>query len=97
MSDLNQPFLPSLSLSAPQLLGQKETQHIPTTMGFAASFPDIQQSSTGCGPPAKTVHDIEIALNANWRRITEKSEKRFGTPRNQLENKTGLEVAVLSL
>lgn len=73
MSSLNQPFLPSLSLSAPELLGRTETQRIPTTMCFAAAFPDLrgQNTSTTATRMPKAVRDIEMALNANWRRVTE--------------------------
>lgn len=45
----------------------------------------------------KTMRDLEIALNANFREIGSETEKNIATPRYQMENKTGLEVAVLAL
>ena len=98
-SHLNQPFLPSLSLSAPQILGTTDTQPTPTTMGFAAAFA-APKPPTGPRPTAKTVRDLEIALNANWRHISDESERFVETSRSQLsqlEKKTGLEVGVLRM
>jgi hypothetical protein len=112
LSHLNQPFLPSLSLSATQLLGVPELHTHPTTAGFAAACPDIKDKEKvpngqhdGAEPgrsaapvPAlpKTVRDVELALNANWREVGNETKKVLGR-HHQLENKTGMEVAVLAL
>jgi hypothetical protein len=44
-----------------------------------------------------SVRDLEIALNANWRQIRDETESHLGKPRDQLENRTGMEVAVATL
>jgi hypothetical protein len=36
-------------------------------------------------------------LNANWREVGDEAKKVLGRQRDQLENKTGMEVAVLVL
>jgi len=104
LSSLNQPFLPSLSLSASQLLGVPETKTIPTKHGFAAAYPEEENENKGRKPhdetPAtrpRTVRDLEMTLNANWREIGDETKKALGRQRDQLENKTGMEVAVLAL
>ncbi|WWC68538.1 uncharacterized protein I206_102467 [Kwoniella pini CBS 10737] len=150
LSHLNQPFLPSLDISAPDLLGIPERQPKPTEKGFAHSWcsydgkhasghdhknkkglrnrkykspeeahqegmdhhEDLHSSPVGQShreeeeeeevvfkpkPLAKNMRDIEMALNANWREITAETEDFIGKPRDQLENRTGLEVAVLTL
>jgi putative membrane protein len=120
LNNLNQPFLPTLSLSATELLGIPEPMPIPTGAGFAAAFPDdvaktpdadadaeaggkkggsgsITSTSPLNQPMPKTVRDLEMVLNANWREITTESEQFIGKHRDQLENKTGLEVAVLAM
>lgn len=45
----------------------------------------------------KSMRDIELILNANWRDVTTDAKSTIGKPRDQLENRTGLEVAVLKL
>ncbi|WWC88091.1 uncharacterized protein L201_002995 [Kwoniella dendrophila CBS 6074] len=170
LSHLNQPFLPSLDLSAPDILGIPERQPKPTEKGFShswcsydckhaqsssthkhknknglrnrkakspeeaykdglehhenlRSFNTNQGYSVGQGDNEKPPHDddhndsgggeeeeeikpkpllrnmrdIELVLNANWREITSETEDFIGKPRDQLENRTGLEVAVLTL
>jgi len=92
-------------LSATQLLGTPETQTQPTSLGFAAAYPNedhkdkdgklVDRSQDPLRP--KTVRDLEIALNANWREIGDETKKVLGRQRDQLENKTGMEVAVLAL
>ncbi|RSH94765.1 hypothetical protein EHS25_004571 [Saitozyma podzolica] len=47
--------------------------------------------------PAMSVRDLEIALNANWRQVRDETESHLGKPRDQLENRTGVEVAVATL
>lgn len=110
LSHLNQPFLPSLSLSATQLLGVAEPRTTPATGGFASAFA-VDQIGTNRtadhenerdvlnpnGPLPKTIRDLELALNANWREIGDDAKKVLGRQRDQLENKTGMEVAVLAL
>lgn len=59
-------------------------------------------SSTGSTAPApmplfKTVRDLEMVLAANWKEISTATEQYIGRHRDQLENRTGLEVAVLAL
>jgi len=49
------------------------------------------------GPLPKTIRDLELALNSNWREIGDDAKKVLGRQRDQLENKTGMEVAVLAL
>jgi len=92
-----------VSLSATELLGAPETQTTPTTLGFAAAYPEEDASAKNHSaatlhrPLPKTIRDIEMALNANWREIGDETKKVLGRQRDQLENKTGMEVAVLAL
>jgi hypothetical protein len=99
MSSLNQPFLPSLSLTAPEILGVAATTGIPTTMGFAAAFPKVAEvhRTPENQVPTKSVRDIEFALNANWREISTQTKGMQWQNHQELENKTGLDVAVLAL
>ncbi|OCF38369.1 hypothetical protein I317_07865 [Kwoniella heveanensis CBS 569] len=141
LSHLNQPFLPSLSTSAPDLLGIPERQPRPTEKGFAEAFsaydckhaskdsirqrrhkhkqrPSLHGSNPHSagqehehahhehgeegeeikpGPLPRSMRDIEMVLNANYREIVAETEDFIGKPRDQLENRTGLEVAVLTL
>ncbi|WVF65852.1 hypothetical protein IAT40_000589 [Kwoniella sp. CBS 6097] len=141
LSHLNQPFLPSLSTSAPDLLGIPERQPRPTEKGFADAFsaydckhaskdsirqrrhkhkhrpslhgltphqPEHEHGHQGRvhneereeikpGPLPRSMRDIEMILNANYREIVAETEDFIGKPRDQLENRTGLEVAVLTL
>lgn len=162
MSHLNQPFLPTLPQSAPELIGVSETKPAPNPLGFSAAFeackekdvptydhtdpkkakteakkskkgPRSSSSSTSSSsspssssssssrssseaegqsdveatdtavpdkklqPLPKTVRDLELGLTANWRAIQTETENFIGKPRNQLENRSGLEVAVLTL
>lgn len=115
LSHLNQPFLPSLSLSATELLGKAEPKLNPNTMGFASAYPEEKKAKKDSDdsddsddddseddqqrrlPPARSVRDIEMALNANWREYTDETKKFLGRQRDQLENRTGMEVAVLAL
>ncbi|WVQ78805.1 hypothetical protein IAT38_000896 [Cryptococcus sp. DSM 104549] len=126
LSHLNQPFLPTLRTSAPDLLGVSERQPRPTARGSAGAFspypagqtpaagsslgPSLSAGTPSFGlspldeddeaPPKplfKSMRDIELVLNANWRDITSDAEDFIGKPRDQLENRTGLEVAVLKL
>ena len=48
-------------------------------------------------PLPKTMRNLEITLNANWRDIAADTKKYIGKQRDQLENKTGMEIAVLAL
>ncbi|WVR03769.1 hypothetical protein IAU60_000764 [Kwoniella sp. DSM 27419] len=137
LSHLNQPFLPSLGTSAPDLLGIPERQPRPTEKGFAHAFCsyDCKHASKESlrlrtptkgkrGPAAplsdhaadhtddeiereaeeikprpllRSMRDIEMVLNANYREIVAETDDFIGKPRDQLENRTGLEVAVLTL
>ncbi|WVW80229.1 hypothetical protein I302_102207 [Kwoniella bestiolae CBS 10118] len=141
LSHLNQPFLPSLDMSAPDILGIPERQPKPTEKGSAHSWCSYDGKHANKGlrnrkykspeeahkdgvehhghlhdgnhneevdeedeekdakpqPLARSMRDIEMVLNANWREITAETEDFIGKPRDQLENRTGLEVAVLTL
>nr|XP_018264799.1 uncharacterized protein I303_02979 [Kwoniella dejecticola CBS 10117]OBR86957.1 hypothetical protein I303_02979 [Kwoniella dejecticola CBS 10117] len=157
LSHLNQPFLPSLDMSAPDLLGIAERQPKPTEKGFAHSWcsydgkhasghnhkskkglrnrkftspeeahqdglehhenlhsplrkhthphndgvksesEEEEEQEIKPKPLARNMRDIEMVLSANWREITAETEDFIGKPRDQLENRTGLEVAVLTL
>ncbi|ORY20578.1 Bestrophin, RFP-TM, chloride channel-domain-containing protein [Naematelia encephala] len=101
MSHLNQPFLPTLKLSAPELMGVNEIVPGPTNMGFAASFEAQQQqwdaSASQERPLPKSVRDLEIALGDNWREVGSEMAGLLVNQSDQLENKTGLEVAVIVL
>lgn len=70
-------------------------------MGFSAAFPETDDDAADdgpIGPPLpKTVRDLEMVMNANWREIGDETKKVLGRQRDQLENKTGMEVAVLTL
>ncbi|WVQ78804.1 hypothetical protein IAT38_000895 [Cryptococcus sp. DSM 104549] len=134
LSHLNQPFLPTLRTSAPDLLGVPERQPRPSAKGCADAFATYDDKPHASGvpptgstaPPAdahssassssssssasvstpeaakpkplmKSMRDIELVLSANWRDVTSDAEDFIGKPRDQLENRTGLEVAVLKL
>ncbi|OCF56508.1 hypothetical protein L486_05358 [Kwoniella mangroviensis CBS 10435] len=144
LSHLNQPFLPSLDMSAPDILGIPERQPRPTEKGSAHSWcsydgkhahdkeglrkrkvkspeeahkdgvehhehllnhdrnhlhtnEEEEEEEVMAKPLARNMRDIEMVLNANWREITAETEDFIGKPRDQLENRTGLEVAVLTL
>ncbi|WWD16444.1 hypothetical protein CI109_100870 [Kwoniella shandongensis] len=144
LSHLNQPFLPTFSASAPDILGVPERQPRPTPMGIAEAWSSytsvkpgipipvtpvggsrdpapaamgtststttgqdeipnkaVEKDGNGTQPDVrslmKSIRDIELILNANWREITLETEDYIGKPRDQLENRTGLEVAVLAL
>jgi hypothetical protein len=45
----------------------------------------------------KSIRDLELALTANWRTISTETESFIGKPREQLENRSGVEVAVMTL
>lgn len=93
----------------PELLSRPEPIAVPTTLGFAAAYPGSDDKDgnkakeegsavqTTMPPRPKTVRDLEMAMNANWREIGDETKKYLGRQRDQLENKTGLEVAVLTL
>jgi hypothetical protein len=73
-------------------------------MGFAAAFPESGISSNGNvnmghapRPLARSVRDIELALNANWREISSHAHRSDWQNHQELENKTGVDVAVLTL
>ncbi|RXK41347.1 hypothetical protein M231_01252 [Tremella mesenterica] len=97
-SHLNQPFLPTLSLNAEELLG------ISTSSDDRPSFPDSHpnggpngvSNGTGHKTLPKSMKDLEVVLSANWREIREEA-RYLGRRREQLENRTGLEIAVLHL
>ncbi|ODN76520.1 hypothetical protein L202_05187 [Cryptococcus amylolentus CBS 6039] len=109
LSHLNQPFLPTLRASAPDILGVPERQPIPNPRGFASSFSTYDKpapsspssSSTEKKPEVKQMQkimrDVELVLKANWKDVTSDARNVIGKPRDQLENRTGLEVAVLML
>ncbi|ODO04513.1 hypothetical protein I350_05117 [Cryptococcus amylolentus CBS 6273] len=109
LSHLNQPFLPTLRASAPDILGVPERQPIPNPRGFASSFSTYDKpapsspssSSTEKKPEVKqmqkSMRDVELVLKANWKDVTSDARNVIGKPRDQLENRTGLEVAVLML
>jgi hypothetical protein len=112
LSHLNQPFLPSISLNAPALLGMSEAIPHPTALGFAHAFPqfdyeyDSDHEDDGSPPVPKppklgqlpkTMLDLEVALGLNWQEISSDSRKFTGGHKEQLENRTGMEVAVLAL
>lgn len=48
-------------------------------------------------PLPKNVRDVERALVANWHHVSGETEAFIGKPRHQLENRTGMEVAVMTL
>lgn len=48
-------------------------------------------------PLPKNVRDVESALVANWHHVSGETEAFIGKPRHQLENRTGMEVAVMTL
>lgn len=48
-------------------------------------------------PLPKNVRDVERALVANWHHVSGETEAFIGRPRHQLENRTGMEVAVMTL
>ena len=97
----------------PQLLGEEEPTITPTPEGFRGAFPKPSQSDDKDAkttsdpgetaakskprPRPKTIREIELALNANWREVGDETKKLLGHQRDQLENKTGMEVAVLAL
>nr|ODN89268.1 hypothetical protein L204_06205 [Cryptococcus depauperatus CBS 7855] len=100
LSHLNQPFLPTLRTSATELLGVPDYSPGPSARGFAASFADAktkEDENPVTKPMMKSMRDIELVLNANWKDITSDAKNIIGKPRDQLENRTGLEVAVLTL
>jgi putative membrane protein len=102
LSHLNQPFLPSISLNAPTLLGMSEAKPHPTALGFAHAFPqfDFEYDSdphAKVGQLPKSMLDLEVALGLNWQEISTDSRKFTGGHKEQLENRTGMEVAVLAL
>ncbi|ORX35212.1 Bestrophin, RFP-TM, chloride channel-domain-containing protein [Kockovaella imperatae] len=106
-SHLNQPLLPSLSLSMPDLLGVPEVDPKPTSRGFNDSYQPrldeqdksdrTQMSQTHETTPPKSISEVEAALNANWRDVENAWQEFKSRKRHQLENKTGMEVAVLAL
>ncbi|EIW69018.1 hypothetical protein TREMEDRAFT_31453, partial [Tremella mesenterica DSM 1558] len=97
-SHLNQPFLPTLSLNVEELLG------ISTSSEDRPSSPDSHPNGGANGVSNGTEHktlpksmkDLEVVLSANWREIREEA-RYLGRRREQLENRTGLEIAVLHL
>lgn len=48
-------------------------------------------------PLPKSIRDVERALVANWHHVSGETEAFIGKPRHQLENRTGMEVAVMTL
>lgn len=48
-------------------------------------------------PMPKSIRDVELALFANWRHVSTETEAFIGKPRHQLENRTGMEVGVMTL
>jgi hypothetical protein len=123
--------MPSLSLSAPEILADCPSIPRTTKKGFAAAYTaddgevhnaraasrhdenikgnedgkdqdgdaedtkSTSSSSSRQGPTS--IRDLELALNANWRSVFAETEAYIGRPRDQLENRTGMEVAVLTL
>jgi putative membrane protein len=89
-----------------------EAKTHPTALGFAHAFPqfdfeyDSDPNDDG-SPPAlrpakvgqlpKSMLDLEVALGLNWQEISTDSRKFTGGHKEQLENRTGMEVAVLAL
>lgn len=81
-------------------------------MGFGYAFPqydheyDSDPDDDGSPPKPKppkvgqlpkTMRDLELALGASWQEISSDTRKFTGGHKDQLENRTGLEVAVLAL
>ncbi|KAK4690087.1 ion channel-forming bestrophin family protein, partial [Tremellales sp. Uapishka_1] len=104
LSNLNQPFLPTLTTSAVDLLQIPKTNRpSPSTGGFAHAYPEPDKDKdTDKDDPKpkdlpKTMRDLELILNNNWLEISSETESYMGKPRDQLENRTGLEIAVLSM
>ena len=77
-------------MSAEELLGGPEGHEGPTSTGTASS-----QGIRKRLP--RTMAELELALNANWHEIGTEAQLYLDKSRDQLENKTGLEVAVLHL
>lgn len=58
---------------------------------------EVLEGNKHIKPIPKTVRDLELALTANWRTISTETEALFDKPRQQLENRSGVEVAVMTL
>lgn len=53
----------------------------------------------GHGPvrPLMTMRELEMTLNTNWQAVASETKDMLGRQRDQLENRTGRGVAVLTL
>lgn len=49
------------------------------------------------GKPRTTMRDLEMTLNTNWQAVASETKDMLGRQRDQLENRTGRGVAVLTL
>jgi putative membrane protein len=105
LSNLNQPFLPTLSLSATELLGRPEPIPIPTTRGFTAAFPKADTDTEAVAEAHRAAAAAEQPASRSGstgtgrmpKSMRTETEGLVGRPRDQLENKTGLAVGVITL
>jgi hypothetical protein len=103
LSHLNQPFLPSISINAPTLLGLSEPIPRPTSHGFTHDLDDshndlpLGRRASNTGHLPKTMRDLEVAMGANWQEIIINSRRSMRGYGEEAEKRTGMEVAVLAL
>jgi hypothetical protein len=86
---------------------QHKHKHLPSSSESSSSdscstssdseYDDPLTTNRHIKPLPKTVRDLELALTANWRTISSETESFIGKPRQQLENRSGMEVAVMTL
>jgi putative membrane protein len=80
-----------------------EAKPHPTALGYEYDSDPDDDGSPPVPRPAKvgqlpkTMLDLEVALGLNWQEISTDSRKFTGGHKEQLENRTGMEVAVLAM